>query len=70
MAEARGERGGADRLPLGCSFPPEQSYAPGEWNQGMLATGLPPGSRFDLIARWTVAGQAYEGRLDDVRCSE
>ena len=36
----------------------------------MLATGLPPGSRFDLIARWTVAGQAYEGRVDDVRCSE
>jgi len=51
-------------------FPPEQSYAPGEWNQGMLATGLPPRSRFDLIARWTVAGQAYEGRADDVRCSE
>jgi len=51
-------------------FPPEQSYAPGEWNQGMLATGLPPGSRFDLIARWTVAGQVYEGRVDDARCSE
>jgi hypothetical protein len=51
-------------------LPPEQSYAPGEWNQGMLATGLPPGSRFDLIAHWTVAGQDYEGRLDDVRCSD
>ena len=69
VAGARGERGGAGRLPLG-AFPPEQIYAPGEWNQGMLATGLAPGSRFDLIARWTVAGQAYEGRLDDVRCSE
>lgn len=51
-------------------LPSEQRYAPGEWNQGMLATGLPPGSRFDLIARWTVAGQTYEERLDDVRCSE
>lgn len=51
-------------------FPPEQSYARGEWNQGMLATGLAPGSRFDLIVRWTVAGQTYEGRLDDVRCTD
>ncbi|EGV19061.1 hypothetical protein [Thiocapsa marina] len=51
-------------------FPAEQSYAPGEWNQGMLATGLPPGSRFDLIARWTIADQTYEGRLDDVRCTD
>jgi hypothetical protein len=51
-------------------LPPEQSYAPGEWNQGMVATGLAPGSRFDLIARWTVVGQDYEGRLDDVDCSE
>jgi hypothetical protein len=51
-------------------FPAEQSYAPGEWNQGMLATDLPPGSRFDLIARWTIADQTYEGRLDDVRCTD
>jgi hypothetical protein len=51
-------------------LPPEQRYAPGEWNQGMLAAGLAPGSRFDLIARWTVANQRYEGRLDDVHCSE
>jgi hypothetical protein len=51
-------------------FPPEQTYAPGEWNQGMLATGLPPGSRFDIIARWTVAGRDFEGRLADVQCSE
>ncbi|HSO83200.1 hypothetical protein [Thiocapsa sp.] len=51
-------------------FPSEQSYAPGEWNQGMLATGLPSGSRFDLIARWTIADQTYEGRLDDVLCTE
>jgi hypothetical protein len=51
-------------------FPSEQSYAPGEWNQGMLATGLPPGSRFDMIARWRIADQTYEGRLDDVRCTD
>jgi hypothetical protein len=51
-------------------FPPEQSYARGEWNQGMLATGLAPGRRFDLIARWTVDGQPYQGRLTDVACTE
>jgi hypothetical protein len=51
-------------------FPPEQVYAQGEWNQGMLATGRQPGHRFDLIARWTVAGQPYEGRLTDVACTD
>jgi hypothetical protein len=50
-------------------FPPEQSYALGEWNQGMLATGLPPGSRFDLIARWTVAGKTFAGKLENVVCA-
>jgi hypothetical protein len=49
-------------------FPPEQEYEPGEWNQGMLAMGLPPGSRFDLVARWRVGDKTYEGVLTDVRC--
>lgn len=51
-------------------LPPEQHYAPGEWNQGMLATGLPPGHRFDVIARWTLAGETCEGRLNNVRWAE
>lgn len=50
-------------------FPPEQEYAIGEWNQGMLASGLPPGSRFDLTARWTAAGKAFEGKLENVVCA-
>ncbi|MDP2433926.1 MAG: hypothetical protein Q8O33_18170 [Pseudomonadota bacterium] len=50
-------------------FPPQQEYAVGEWNQGMLSTGLPPGSRFDLIARWTVAGKTFEGKLENVVCA-
>ncbi|MDD5388584.1 MAG: hypothetical protein PHD37_04520 [Gallionellaceae bacterium] len=50
-------------------FPPEQEYAVGEWNQGMLATGLAPGSRFDLTARWTVAGKTFEGKLENVVCA-
>ena len=50
-------------------FPPEQEYAVGEWNQGMLTTGLPPSSRFDLIAHWTVAGKTFEGKLENVVCA-
>lgn len=50
-------------------FPPEQEYAVGEWNQGMLTTGLPPGGRFDLTARWTVAGKTFEGTLENVVCA-
>lgn len=68
--EARGVSPSARLAFRWAQFPTEQSYARGEWNQGMLATGLPPASRFALIARWTVAGQTYEGRLADVRCAD
>lgn len=51
-------------------FPVEQSYEPGgDWNQGMLTTGLSAGDRFDLIVRWDVAGAPQQGVLKDVRCS-
>ncbi|MCP5276740.1 MAG: hypothetical protein H6935_00050 [Thiobacillus sp.] len=49
-------------------FPVEQEYEVGEWNQGMLATGLPPGTAFDLVARWQVEDKIFEGVLTDVRC--
>jgi hypothetical protein len=68
--EARGVPDSARLAFRWAQFPAEQSYAPGEWNQGMLAIGLPPGSRFDLIARWTIADKTYEGRIDDVRCTD
>ncbi|MCU7842941.1 MAG: hypothetical protein KZQ93_03785 [Candidatus Thiodiazotropha sp. (ex Monitilora ramsayi)] len=52
-------------------FPPEQTYQPGgDWNQGMLTAGLPPGSKFDLIARWDIDGKPFEGRLKDVQCAK
>lgn len=50
-------------------FPPDQEYAVGEWNQGMLAAGSPADGRFHLIARWTVAGRSYQGVLEDVVCA-
>ncbi len=51
-------------------FPPEQAYEPGgDWNQGMLAMGLPAGAEFDLIARWDVAGENFEGVVENARCA-
>jgi len=50
-------------------FPPEQSYDPGgNWNQGMLSTGVAVGSVFDVTARWDIAGKPYQSTLKEVRC--
>jgi hypothetical protein len=68
--QARGVPDAAQLAFRWAQFPSEQRYARGEWNQGMLAIGLPPSSRFDLIARWTLADQTYEGRLVDVVCTD
>ena len=52
-------------------FPPEQNYEPGgDWNQGMLSIGLPPDSKFDLIARWDINSNPYEIKLQGVRCAK
>lgn len=51
-------------------FPPAQEYAVGEWNQGMLTTGLPAGAKFNLTAHWQVANDAYEATLENVRCAQ
>jgi hypothetical protein len=52
-------------------FPPEQEYEPGgDWNQGMLSVGLSPGSRFDLVARWSVGNTMFKGVLRDVECPD
>ncbi len=51
-------------------FPPEQEYEPGgDWNQGMLSIGLAPGTEFDVIARWDIAGKAYDATLKGVQCA-
>jgi hypothetical protein len=49
-------------------FPPEQDYALGEWNQGMLATGLPADATFQITAQWQVLGKSYRMTLENVRC--
>lgn len=52
-------------------FPPEQEYEPGgDWNQGMLAVGLPAGASFDIEARWDVDGRDFSTMLKGVECAE
>jgi len=52
-------------------FPPEQEYEPGgDWNQGMLSMGLPANEKFDIVARWDIAGKHVETTLKGVRCAK
>ncbi|MCP4187678.1 MAG: hypothetical protein GY763_08775 [Gammaproteobacteria bacterium] len=52
-------------------FPPEQEYKPGgDWNQGMLSIGLPPGITFNVIARWDIAENEYKAKLAGVQCAK
>lgn len=52
-------------------FPVEQEYKPGgDWNQGMFSVGLPPGSIFDVIAKWDIEGKEYEAKLTEVECAK
>jgi hypothetical protein len=48
-------------------FPVEQTYFPGDWNQGMTTFELPPGSRFDVVYRWRQGKTLHEGRLEHVQ---
>jgi len=52
-------------------FPSEQTYEPGgDWNQGMLSAGLAADSRFDIIARWDIAGKSFATKLKGVSCAK
>ena len=49
-------------------FPVEQTFFPGDWNQGMTTFALPAGSRFDVLHRWKQNGRLYEGKMQNVQC--
>jgi hypothetical protein len=49
-------------------LPVEQTFAPGDWNQGMTTFELPSGSSFDVHYRWWQAGNIHEGILQNVQC--
>lgn len=49
-------------------LPVEQTFAPGDWNQGMTTYDLPAGSQFDVVYRWWQNGKFHEGVLENVQC--
>ncbi len=51
-------------------FPAAQTFAPGDWNQGMTAYSMPRGGRFDLHFVWRAEGKTHSGILEQVRCAD
>jgi len=49
-------------------LPTRQRYEAKDYNWGMTAYGLPPGSMFDLEFRWSRGGEHYTRRIDGIRC--
>jgi hypothetical protein len=52
-------------------FPIDQVFEPGgDWNQGMVSVGLPPGSQFDATVNWDIDGKPFEIKLESVECAK
>jgi hypothetical protein len=51
-------------------FPTTQTFAPGDWNQGMTAYSVPRGGQFDLHFAWRAGGKTHSGILEQVRCAD
>jgi len=51
-------------------FPTTQTFAPGDWNQGMTTYSVPRGGRFDLRFVWRAGGKTHTGKLEQVRCAD
>jgi hypothetical protein len=51
-------------------FPTEQSFAPGDWNQGMTTYDVPRGGAFDLEFAWRTGGETLHGKLEGARCAD
>ena len=50
-------------------MPTRQHFEPGDYNWGMTAYGLPPGSRFDLHLRIDLGGKPLEARIEGLECA-
>lgn len=50
-------------------FPTRQEYLPGDYNWGLTAFGVPPGSRFDLDVVWRDDGAVRRGVIRDIACA-
>ena len=51
-------------------LPTAQTYAPGDWNQGMTSYSVPRGGLFDLHFVWQAGGRTFTGKLENVRCAD
>ena len=50
-------------------FPTQQEYLPGDYNWGLTAYGVPPGSRFDLAVTWKEGEVQRRGEIKDIMCA-
>ena len=50
-------------------FPTQQEYLPGDYNWGLTAYGIPPGSVFDLDVNWQEGGRFHAGKIGDITCA-
>ena len=50
-------------------FPDTQTFAPGDWNQGMTSYSVPRGGQFDLRFVWRADGAIHSGKLEQVKCA-
>ena len=51
-------------------FPTAQTFAPGDWNQGMTSYSVPRGGQFDLRFVWRAGGKTHTGKLEQVKCAD
>jgi len=49
-------------------FPTWQEFLPGDYNWGMTAFGVKPGSVFDLDLVWRTDGRAHRARINSIEC--
>jgi len=50
-------------------FPTRQEYLPDDYNWGLTAYGIPPGSRFDLDVNWMEGGKPAAGKITGIICA-
>lgn len=50
-------------------IPTTQTFAPGDWNQGMTTYSVPRDTSFDLRFVWRADGKTHTGLIKHVRCS-
>ena len=51
-------------------LPATQTFAPGDWNQGMTSYSVPRGGAFTLRFVWRADGKRHSGKLEQVRCAD